>query len=97
MRSLRIPAFALGVSTTAKVFSGVMGKPVKFKKLPMPIVRLVLGKEFYEMFRWFNQAGYKADIVGLRRRYAEIHLHTLEWLPEDGWSRRALRFRAPKV
>jgi uncharacterized protein YbjT (DUF2867 family) len=81
----------------AKIFSRVMGKPVKFRKLPMPIVRLVLGREFYEMFRWFNQAGYKADIVGLRRRYPEIHLHTLEeWLREDGWNKRALRFRPPK-
>jgi hypothetical protein len=60
-------------------------------------VRLVLGKEFYQMFRWFNAAGYKADIAGLRRQYPEIHLHTLEeWLREDGWSKRALRFRAPK-
>jgi uncharacterized protein YbjT (DUF2867 family) len=81
----------------AKVFSRVMGKPVKFRKLPMLIVRLFLGKEFYEMFHWFNEAGYKADIVELRRRYPEIHLHTLEeWLREDGWNKRALRFRVPK-
>jgi uncharacterized protein YbjT (DUF2867 family) len=81
----------------AQVFSRVLGKPVKFRKLPLPIVRLVLGKEFYQMFRWFNEAGYKADIAGLRRRYPEIHLHTLEeWLYEDGWNKRALRFRAPK-
>jgi uncharacterized protein YbjT (DUF2867 family) len=81
----------------AKVFSRVMGKPVKFRKLPMPVVRLVLGKEFYEMFHWFNKAGYKADIAELRRRYPEIHLHTLEqWLREEGWHKRALRFHAPK-
>lgn len=81
----------------AQVFSRVMGQPVKFRKLPLPIVRLVLGKEFYTMFRWFNEEGYKADIVGLRRRYPEVHLHTLEeWLREEGWNRRALRFRAPK-
>jgi uncharacterized protein YbjT (DUF2867 family) len=81
----------------AKVFSRVMGKPVKFQKLPMPLVRLVLGREFYEMFRWFNDAGFKADIPELRRRYPEIHLHTLEeWLREEGWNRRALRFRVPK-
>jgi uncharacterized protein YbjT (DUF2867 family) len=81
----------------AKVFSRVMGKPVKFQKLPMPIVRLFLGKEFYEMFRWFNNSGYNADIPGLRKSYPEIHLHTLEeWLREDGWDKRALRFRAPK-
>src|ERR1700674_2996809 len=53
----------------AKVFSRVMGRPVKFQKLPMPVVRLFLGKEFYEMFRWFNQGGYHADIVGLQKRY----------------------------
>jgi uncharacterized protein YbjT (DUF2867 family) len=82
----------------AKVFSRVMGKSVKFRRLTLPIVRVVLGKEFYEMFRWFNEAGYQADIPGLRRRYPEIHLHTLEeWLREDGWNKRALRFRAPKV
>lgn len=81
----------------AKVFSRVMGKPVKFRKLPMPIVRLFLGKEFYEMFRWLNEAGFQADIPELRRRYPEVHLHTLEeWLREEGWHKRGLRFRAPK-
>jgi hypothetical protein len=33
------------------------------------------------MFRWFNRAGFKADIDGLRRRYPEVHLRSLEeWL-----------------
>jgi uncharacterized protein YbjT (DUF2867 family) len=81
----------------AQVFSRVLGKPVKFRRLPMPVVRLLLGKEFYEMFRWFNDAGFKADIPELRRRYPEVHLHTLEeWLREEGWHKRALRFQAPK-
>jgi uncharacterized protein YbjT (DUF2867 family) len=81
----------------ARVFSRVMGKPVKLRRLPLPLVRLLLGKEFFLMFRWFNEEGYKADIPGLRRRYPEVHLHTLEeWLREEGWNRRGLRFRAPK-
>jgi uncharacterized protein YbjT (DUF2867 family) len=81
----------------AQVFSRVMGKPVKFRKVPLPLVRFVLGKEFYAMFRWFNEQGYKADILALGRRYPEVHLHTLEeWLREEGWHKRALRFRAPK-
>ncbi len=29
----------------------------------MPMVRLFLGKEFYQMFRWFNEAGFQADIA----------------------------------
>jgi uncharacterized protein YbjT (DUF2867 family) len=81
----------------AKVFSRVLNRPVKFKKLPMAVVKLVLGKEFYQMFRWFNTKGYEANIPELRRRYPEIRLHTLEqWLRQDGWDKRGLRFRAPK-
>jgi len=81
----------------ADVFSRVMNRPVKFQRLPMLIVRLFLGKEFYEMFHWFNTAGFQANIPELRRRYPEIRLHTLEeWLREDGWDKRGLRFRAPK-
>jgi uncharacterized protein YbjT (DUF2867 family) len=94
---LEIAGSELTNPEAAKVFSRVMGKPVKFQKLPMPLVRLVLGREFYEMFRWFNDAGFNADIPELRRRYPEIHLHTLEeWLREEGWHKRALRFRVPK-
>jgi len=82
----------------AKIFSRVLGKPVKFQKLPLPLVRLVLGKEFYLMFRWFNEAGFQADISALRRRYPEIHLHTLEeWLRAEGWHKRARYVRAPKT
>jgi uncharacterized protein YbjT (DUF2867 family) len=54
----------------AEVFSRVLGKRVKFQKLPLPLVRLVLGKEFYQMFRWFNEAGFQADIPTLKRRFS---------------------------
>jgi uncharacterized protein YbjT (DUF2867 family) len=81
----------------AEVFSRVLGKPVRFQKLPMPIVRLFMGKEFYQMFRWFNEAGFKANISELRRRYPEVHLHTLEeWLHSEGWHKRARRVHPPK-
>jgi uncharacterized protein YbjT (DUF2867 family) len=96
-KELEIAGSELTNLEAAQVFTRVLGKPVKFQKLPMPIVRLFLGKELYEMFRWFNEAGFKADIAELRRRYPEIHLHSLEeWLREEGWNKRALRIRAPK-
>ena len=83
---------------TAETFSRVLGRPVKFQQLPMPIVRLVLGKEFYQMFRWFNQEGFQADIRELRRRYPEIGLQTLEqWLRSEGWDKRVRRVRPPTV
>jgi uncharacterized protein YbjT (DUF2867 family) len=81
----------------AEVFSRVLGKPVRFRRLPMPIVRLFLGKELYQMFRWFNEAGFQADIPQLRRRYPEVRLQTLEeWLRHEGWHKRARRLRPPK-
>jgi uncharacterized protein YbjT (DUF2867 family) len=73
----------------AEVFSRVLGKQVKFQKLPLPLVRLVLGKEFYQMFRWFNEAGFQADIPTLKRRFPEVRLLNLEeWLREEGWQKR---------
>jgi uncharacterized protein YbjT (DUF2867 family) len=93
---LEIAGSELTNPEAAEVFSRVLGKPVKFRKLPLPVVRLFLGKEFYQMFRWFNRAGFKADIADLRRRYPEVHLHTLEeWLRAEGWHKRARRVRAP--
>lgn len=81
----------------AEVFGRVLDKPVKFRKLPLPLVRLFLGKEFYQMFRWFNAEGFQANIPELRRRYPEVHLRTLEeWLRDEGWHKRARRVRPPK-
>jgi hypothetical protein len=61
------------------------------------MVRLLFGREFYKMFRWFNDEGFKANIPELRRKYPEVRLHTLEeWLREDGWDKRGLRFKVPK-
>ena len=97
-KQLEIAGSQLTNLEAAKVFSRVMGRPVKFSKLPMPIVRLFMSQEVYKMFTWFNEAGFQADIAGLRRCYPEVHLHTLEeWLREEGWHKRGLRMQAPKA
>jgi hypothetical protein len=50
-------------------------------------VRVALGREFYQMFRWFNAGGFQADVAALRRNYPQLRLRTLEdWLREDGWA-----------
>jgi uncharacterized protein YbjT (DUF2867 family) len=94
---LEIAGSELTNPQAAQVFTDVLGKPVKFRKLPLLLVRLFLGKEFYQMFRWFNEAGFKADIPALRRQYPEVHLRTLEeWLRGEGWHKRARQVRPPK-
>lgn len=96
-KELEIAGSELTNFETAKVFSRVLGKPVRFQKLPMFVVRLFMSKEFYAMFLWMDNAGYRADIPTLRKAYPEIHLHTLEeWLRDEGWQKRAQNIRAPK-
>jgi uncharacterized protein YbjT (DUF2867 family) len=94
---LEIAGSELTNPQAADVFSRVLGKPVRFQKLPMLAVKLFLGKEFYQMFRWFNEAGFRADIPGLRRTYPEVPLVDLEtWLYQEGWDKRARIFVPPK-
>jgi uncharacterized protein YbjT (DUF2867 family) len=97
-QELEIAGSELTNPEAAEVFSRVLGKPVKFQKLPMLMVRLVLGKELYQMFDWFNREGFKADIAGLRKRFPEVRLRTLEeWLRDEGWHKRARHLVPPKV
>ena len=94
---LEIAGSELTNAEAAKVFSRVLGKPVKFQQLPMPLVRLFLGMEFYQMFRWFNAEGFRANIPELRCRFPEVQLQTLEeWLRREGWHKRARRAQPPK-
>jgi len=96
-KELEIAGSELTNAEAVKVFSRVLGKPVKYQKLPLLLARLVLGNEFYTMFRWFNDYGCKADIASLHGDYPQVHLQTLEeWLRKEGWDKRAKHIRAPK-
>jgi len=81
----------------AGTFARVIGRPVKFQHIPMPLVRVVLGKEFYQMFRWFNESGFQANIPVLKKKYPEVRLLNLEeWLIQEGWHKRARIVKPPK-
>ena len=81
----------------AEVFSRVLKRKVKFKRVPMPAARLLLGKEVYQMFVWLNKSGYQANVPELRRKYPELELKTLEdWLYMEGWHKHARRVRPTK-
>jgi uncharacterized protein YbjT (DUF2867 family) len=96
---LEIAGSELTNEQAAEIFASVLGRPVKFRRLPMPAVRVTLGKEFFQMFRWFNDSGYQADVDGLRSRYPELGLRTLEdWLREEGWeNRRTITVKRDKL
>ncbi len=47
----------MNLSKSAEIFSGVLEKPVKYQKLPLFIVRIVMGKNLYMMFKYINKNG----------------------------------------
>ncbi len=72
----------------ADTISGVLGMKVKFSRIPMPIVRLVMDKEMYLMFRWFNEKGFEADRDETARILPGIHATSLkEFLLSENWQR----------
>src|SRR6516165_3475665 len=83
---LEIAGSELTSPETAEVFSRVLGRRVTAHHLPLPAVRLSMGKEWYQMFTWLNKSGFQADIPALRRDYPDVSLTSLEeWLRREGW------------
>jgi hypothetical protein len=95
--ALQIAGSELTNRAAAEVFSLVLGRQVKFRRLPMPVVRVALGREFCQMLRWFNADGFQVDVAARRRGYPQ--LRTLEdWLREEGWAgRRTVIVRRDKM
>lgn len=88
---LEIAGSELTNRQAAEVFSKVLGRLVEFQEVPIPP-----SKEFEQMFHWFNDAGFQANIGALRQRYPEVQLKTLEqWLYSEGWHKRARRLTPP--
>jgi uncharacterized protein YbjT (DUF2867 family) len=87
---LEIAGSALTPAESAKVFTRVLRRPVKFRQIPLFVNRFLMGKDVNKMFEWLNASGYKADVPGLRQRYPELNLLSLEdWLRVERWDRHA--------
>ncbi len=92
-KALEIAGDELTNPQIAAAFSRVMGRRVRFRRLPLFLTRIVLGKEFHEMFKWFNEEGYRADLAALARDYPEVHQTTLEeWLTREGWGKKGREY-----
>jgi len=39
----------------ARIFSNVLGREIKYQKIPMVLTRLFMGKNLYTMFKWYNE------------------------------------------
>ena len=75
----------------AATFGRVMGRPVKFTRIPLILLRVSAGPDVALMYRWFNQHGYQADIPALGRTFPEVSLTSLEeWIRREGWAEKTV-------
>ena len=54
-RTIPLATEQLSTEEVADKFSMVLNKKVEYKKLPVLITRLFLGKNLYKMFKWMNE------------------------------------------
>ena len=64
----------------AAALSGRIGVPVRYVQVPFGTVR-ARSEDQYRMYRWFQRAGYEADITWLRTRYPGLR-DFQTWLDE---------------
>jgi uncharacterized protein YbjT (DUF2867 family) len=72
------------IEEVAAAFSRVIGRPVAYQQVPWDEYRQAAGDEYHDMFRWFQDVGYDADIVALRGEYARL-TDFERYLRENGW------------
>ena len=55
----------------AAAFSRVLGFNVKYQQMPFEAFAQQVGEELTTMYRWFERAGYEADLATLKREFHE--------------------------
>jgi uncharacterized protein YbjT (DUF2867 family) len=68
--------------------SQILGIHIKFNRLPLFIARLMMDREMYLMFKWFNEKGFSADMEKTKSDFPTVIPTTLnKWLLHENWQR----------
>lgn len=71
----------------AEAFSSALGQDVNFFQVPWDDFRAQAGDEYADMYRWFEDVGYRADIEALRQEHSGL-IGFDEYLTKHGWGKR---------
>ena len=83
-RELDLAGDELTMLQVAETFSRVTGRAVSYLQVPWDQFCETMGEDLTVMNRWFNEVGWEANILALRREYPQ--LSTLEqYLRTHGW------------
>lgn len=87
-KTIEIAGDELTNEEIAATMAEVLGLYVKFKKLPLFIVKLVMDREMYLMFRWFDRKGFTADMARMKQEFPEVKTTSLKaFLISENWQR----------
>ena len=85
-RTIELAGDELSNEQIAITMSRVLGKKIKFKRLPLFVAKLMMDKEMHLMFKWFNEKGFTADMEGITLHFPSVHPTTLsKWLENENW------------
>lgn len=83
-RAVELAGDEMTMAEAAGVFSRVIGREVRYERMPAEHMLRAWGEEGVQMYRWFEEVGLKADVSALREEYSG--LTTLErYLRTHGW------------
>lgn len=87
-KTIEIAGDELTNEEVAQTMSEVLGINVKFKRLPLFIVKLLMDKELYLMFNWFYDKGFTANLEETKSNFPSVRVTTLkEFLLNEKWQR----------
>jgi uncharacterized protein YbjT (DUF2867 family) len=80
-RTIPLATEQLSTQEVADIFSKVLNKKIEYKKLPVLITRLFLGKNLYKMFKWMNEknAFKRTDLELTRKEFSNL-LDLKSWI-----------------
>ncbi len=71
-RAIEIVGDELTMKETAETFGRVLGRDVEYRQMDWETFEQQAGKEIATMYRWYEKAGYEADIEVLRKVYPQL-------------------------
>jgi uncharacterized protein YbjT (DUF2867 family) len=85
-REIEVASVEMTMTEIAAAFSRVLGKPVAYQQISFEAFEQQAGEEVTIMYRWFENVGYAADLVQLKREFSNLSDFD-SYLREQGWAK----------
>lgn len=91
-RAIELAGDRLTPQQMAAAFARAQGTPVAYREIPPWIFLLLLRKPLFDLIQWYRQAGYEADVEGLRQEFPGLLTPFAAFLAETDWANTTLTY-----